>query len=169
MATLGRLATRHEGEPGPAPDVTLETWEVRDESASGLRLERVDPKANARVALNQLLGIQLAEGKPYLLATIKWVSVSSDFGLRIGVQILPGVPQGIAIKSAGANATGESFTQGFLLPAFAPLKAPETLVVPASWFKPNREMEIADRPGRVRLAELVERGSDFERVTFGPG
>jgi hypothetical protein len=169
IATLGRLATRNEGDSGPAPDVTLETWEIRDESAAGLRLERVDPQANARVALNQLLGIQLADGKPFLLSTVKWVSVSSDFGLRIGVQILPGVPQGIAIKSAGANASGEPFTQGFLLPAFAPLKAPETLVIPAGWFKPNREMEIADRPGRVRLVELIDRGSDFERVSFGPG
>jgi len=169
IATLGRLATRHEGESGPSPDVSLETWQVRDESASGLRLERVDAQASARVVLNQLLGIQLADGKPFLLCTVKWVSVSTDFGLRIGVQILPGVPQGIGIKSAGANASGESFTQGFLLPAFVPLKAPETLVIPAGWFKPNREMEIADRPGRVRLVELIDRGADFERVSFGPG
>src|SRR5262249_40105044 len=57
MATLGRLATRNEGESGPPPDVMVETWQVRDESASGLRLERVDPQASARVVLNQLLGI----------------------------------------------------------------------------------------------------------------
>ena len=97
-----------------------------------------------------------------------WLSVSTDFSLRIGVQILPGVPQGIAIKPSGANASGESFTQGFLLPAFAPLKAPETLVIPTGWFKPKREMEIADRSGRVRLAELIDRGADFERVSFEP-
>jgi hypothetical protein len=168
IATLGRLATRREDDSGPAPDASLETWQIKDESASGMRLERVDPSASSRVALNQLLGIQLADGKPFLLCTIKWLSVSAEFGLRIGVQILPGVPQGIAIKPAGAAASGEPFTQGFLLPAFAPLKAPETLVIPAGWFKPKREMEIADRPGRVRLVELVDRGADFERVAFEP-
>jgi hypothetical protein len=29
-------------------------------------------------------------------------------------------------------------------------------------------MEIADRPGRVRLVELIDRGADFERVSFEP-
>ena len=168
IATLGRVATRHDDDPGPAPDATFETWRVKDESASGMRLERVD-SGSARVVLGQLLGIQLAEGKPFLLCTIKWLSVSADFALRIGVQILPGVPQGVAIKPSGANAPAESFTQGFLLPAFAPLKAPETLVIPAGWFKPKREMEIADRQGKVRMVELIERGADFERVSFEAG
>jgi hypothetical protein len=85
--------------------------------------------------------------------------------LRIGVQILPGVPQGVAIKPAGANT--EPFVQGFLLPAFAPLQAPETLVTPAGWFKPKREIEVTDRP-RVRLVEVIDRGADFERVSFEP-
>ena len=164
LATLGRLATRDD-EPAAASDVALETWQIRDESASGLRLERVEAGGGSRVVLNQLLGIQLADGKPILLGTIRWLSVSTDFALRIGVQILPGVPQGIAIKPSGPNAA-EPFAQGFLLPAFAPLQAPETLVIPAGWFKPKREMEIADRPGRVRLADLIDRGADFERVSF---
>jgi len=31
-------------------------------------------------------------------------------------------------------------------------------------------MEIADRPGRgAGLVELIDRGADFERVSFGPG
>jgi hypothetical protein len=78
----------------------------------------------------------------------------------------PRSSQGIAVKPAGANAGRRAFVQGFLLPAFAPLQAPETLVTPAGWFKAKREMEIADRQGRVRLVELVDRGADFERVSF---
>jgi hypothetical protein len=114
--------------------------------------------------IGQLLGIRFADDKAFLLCTIKWLSVSADFSLRIGVQILPGVPQGIGIKSAGANT--EPYSQGFLLPAFAPLQAPETLVMPLTWFKPKREIEVADRQGRVRLLELIDRGADFERVSF---
>jgi len=167
IATLGRLATsRLEDDPATTPNFPLETWQIKDESASGLRLERVDPRASSRLVLGQLLGIRLADAKAFLLCTIKWLSVSTDFGLRIGVQILPGVPQGIAVRPAGANP--DPFVQGFLLPAFAPLQAPETLVTPASWFKPKREIEVADRQGRVRLVELVDRGADFERVSFEP-
>ncbi|HKW37398.1 MAG TPA: hypothetical protein VJO54_06285 [Burkholderiales bacterium] len=165
FATLGRLATaRQADEPATTPNYPLETWQIHDESASGLRLERVDPRAGSRLLLGQLLGIRLADAKAFLLCTIKWLSVSADFGLRIGVQILPGVPQGIAIKPAGANA--DPYVQGFLLPAFAPLQAPETLVIAVGSFKPKREMEIADHSGRVRLIELVDRGADFERVSF---
>jgi len=166
LATLGRLATRRDDDPATTPNFPLETWQIRDESASGLRLERVEPRASSRLVLGQLLGIRLADAKAFLLCTVKWLSVSTDFGLRIGVQILPGVPQGIAIKPAGANAAAEPFVQGFLLPAFAPLQAPETLVTPAGWFKPKREMEVADRQGRLRLVELIDRGADFERVSF---
>lgn len=166
LATFGRLATRHEDDPATTPNYALETWQIKDESASGLRLERVDPRASSRLVLGQLLGIRLADAKAFLLCTVKWLSVSTDFSLRIGVQILPGVPQGIAIKPAGV--TTEPFVQGFLLPAFAALQAPETLVTPAGWFKPKREIEVADRQGRVRLVEVVDRGPDFERLSFEP-
>jgi hypothetical protein len=165
FATLGRLATaRQEDGPATTPNFPLESWQIRDESASGLRLGRVDPRASSRLVLGQLLGIRLADPKAFLLCTIKWLSVSTDFGISVGVQILPGVPLGIAIKPAGANA--DPYVQGFLLPAFAPLQAPETVVMPAGWFKPKRDLEIADRPGRVRLLDLVDRGADFERVSF---
>jgi len=87
--------------------------------------------------------------------------------LRAGVQILPGIPQGAAIRAAGAGAAAEQYAPAFLLPAVAALQAPETLVVPAGWFKPNREIEVVtDRSGKLRLASVIDRGADFECVTF---
>jgi hypothetical protein len=47
------------------------------------------------------------------------------------------------------------------------LQAPATLVTAAGWFKPKRVVEVAsEKPMRVRLLEVVERGIDFERVTY---
>jgi len=87
--------------------------------------------------------------------------------LRAGVHILPGIPQGAAIRAVDGHAAAEQYTAAFLLPAVAALKAPETLVVPAGWFKPNREIEVlTERAGKLRLASVVDRGADFERVTF---
>jgi hypothetical protein len=167
IATLGRVSTRDEDEPGPPPDFAVETWQIKDESASGLRLARVDLAASSRLILGQLLGIRLADAKAFLLCTVKWLSVSREFELRVGVQILPGIPQGAAIRAAGANASAEQYTPAFLLPAVAALQAPETLVVPAGWFKPNREIEVVtDRSGKLRLASVIDRGADFECVTF---
>src|SRR6266571_1145029 len=137
-----------------------------DVSASGLRLARVDPAASSRLMLGQLLGIRLADAKAFLLCAVKWLSVSVEFELRAGVHILPGIPQGAAIRAVGAPAA-EQHIPAFLLPALAALQTPETLVVPAGWFKPNREIEVlAERSGKLRLASVVDRGADFERVTF---
>ena len=167
IATLGRVATRHEEEPGPAPDFAVETWQIKDESASGLRIARVDPAASSRLMLGQLLGIRLADAKAFLLCTVKWLSVSGEFELRAGVQILPGIPQGIAVRAAGAVTSAEEYMPAFLLPAVAALQTPETLVLPAGWFKPSREIEVlTDRPGKLRLASVIDRGADFECVTF---
>jgi hypothetical protein len=166
IATLGRVAIREE-EPGPASDFTVENWQIKDESASGLRLGRVDPAASSRLVLGQLLGIRLADAKAFLLCTVKWLSVSVEFELRIGVQILPGIPQGVAVRPAGAVTSAEGYTPAFLLPAVAALQTPEMLVVPAGWFKPNREIEVlTERTGKLRLASVIDRGADFECVTF---
>src|SRR5438309_5134473 len=168
IATLGRVATVREDEPGPPPDFAVETWQIRDESASGLRLARVDASAKSRLMLGQLLGIRLADAKAFLLCAVKWLSVSLEFELRTGVHILPGIPQGAAIRASGGQAAAEQYTPAFLLPAVAALQAPETLVVPAGWFKPNREIEVlAERSGKLRLASLVDRVADFERGPFG--
>ncbi len=163
IATLGRVATRHEDEPGPPPDFAVETWQIRDESASGLRLARTDPAASSRLILGQLLGIRLADAKAFLLCKVKWLSVSVEFELRAGVQILPGIPQGVALTASGAT---EQYTPAFLLPAVAALQTREALVVPAGWFKPKREIELTERAGKLRLAAISDRGADFECVTF---
>src|SRR5256886_4278745 len=131
IATLGRVAMVHEDEPSPTPDFAVETWQIRDESASGLRLARVDAAASSRLMLGQLLGIRLSDAKAFLLCAVKWLSVSVEFELRAGVHILPGIPQGAAIRPIGAPAAAEQYTPAFLLPAVAALHAPETLVVPA--------------------------------------
>ncbi|HEY6241588.1 MAG TPA: hypothetical protein VIW78_12235 [Burkholderiales bacterium] len=167
IATFGRLATRHEDAPGTTPNFPVETWQIKDESASGLRLERIDPAAASRMVLGQLLGIRPADAKAFLLCTIRWLSVSPAFELRIGVQILPGIPLGVAIRATDAGAAAEKYTQALMLPAVAALQTPETLVLPIGWFKPNREIELfTERAGQVRLASVVDRGADFERVNF---
>ena len=47
------------------------------------------------------------------------------------------------------------------------LDAPPTLVLTSGWYKPKRVVEVyVDAAVRVRLTELIERGSDFERVAY---
>jgi hypothetical protein len=85
-----------------------------------------------------------------------------------GVQVLPGVPQGIAIRPTGATVSrSEHYLRAFVLPALPALKEPDSLVAPHGWFQAGRIIEIfTDREVRVRLNELLARGADFERISF---
>jgi hypothetical protein len=57
--------------------------------------------------------------------------------------------------------------QAVSLTAVKALNSPPSLVLPVGWYKPNRIIEVfVDSSIRVRLSELVERGSDFERVAY---
>jgi hypothetical protein len=61
----------------------------------------------------------------------------------------------------------EKFVQALALGAVQALGAPPTLVLPVGWYKPGRILEVyGESSQRLRLTELVERGSDFERVAY---
>jgi hypothetical protein len=48
------------------------------------------------------------------------------------------------------------------------LKENTSLVLPSGWFAPGRLVEIhaGEEPITVRLHNLIEKGSDYERVGF---
>ena len=49
----------------------------------------------------------------------------------------------------------------------AAINAPPSLVLPAGWFKPRRVIEVyVDGHVKVRLTEMIDRGSDYERVAY---
>ena len=62
----------------------------------------------------------------------------------------------------------EKCEQALLLPAVAALQPPATLILPAGWYRPKRVIEVhSDKAEQVLLTGMVERGADFERVSFG--
>jgi cyclic-di-GMP-binding protein len=170
IATFGRVATRHEDEDyGKTQGFFLETWELKDESRSGLRLERPDASAAARYQLHQLVAVRPADGKNFILGMVRWLSVGPDLLLRAGVRKMPGMPKGVTVRGTGLNATNEKNAPALLLPAFPALGSPESLVIPSGWYKPKRVIElIRDGSSNVELGALLERGTDYERVTFEP-
>jgi cyclic-di-GMP-binding protein len=169
IATFGRIATHQDDDDSMAHGFGLETWQIKEESLSGLRLERLDPAAVSRLQLNQLFAVRPADAKSYFLGILRWLSVSPDFELRAGVRTIPGVPSGVTIRATGLNTMAEKYVPALMLPAVAALQSPDTLVLPAGWFKPKRVIEIyTDRAYDLMLMAMVERGVDFERVTFEP-
>lgn len=143
-----------------------ETWDLLDQSAMGCRLGR--PINNGgRVSHNQLFGVKMNKDH-FNLGSLRWLSIDPD-QLMIGVRLLPGIPQPVSIRSTGLSPTGTNkYIPALLLPAVAAVKSPPTLVLPPGWYRPTRVLEIyaEPMPKRIRVGELIERGPDYERITF---
>ena len=167
IATFGRVSTRDEEDFSVAQGFLLEHWQLEDESARGLRMARRAGNPGKRMAPGQLVGVRPADSKSFQLGQVRWLMAGNAGDLHCGVRLLPGAPIAAAVRAIGVNVAGERYVQAFALAAVPALNAPPTLVTAAGWFRPKRVIEAAiHRTLRVRLLALVERGTDFERLSY---
>ncbi len=165
IATFGRVSTRQEVSPLQQSAVEPENWNIIDESPAGLRIARIS--GDSRLTHTQLVAVKPGNSAAFLLGSIRWLAVDRNNVARIGLRLLPGVPSGISIRAAGANARREKYVPALSLPAVRALSSPDSLVLPAGWFKPLRVIQVhSDTAREVRLTGVLDRGSDFERVAF---
>ena len=147
---------------------TVENWAVADESIAGFRLLRFG--TGVHLEYGQLVGIDPPDGKHFLLCQISWLMYLASGALVVGVHVLPGVPQPIAVRQTGVGvAPTDKYSRAFLLPALPVLQQEATLVLPKGWFGAGRVVEICtDRRMEVRLIAAPDQGVDFDRVSFSP-
>ena len=151
----------------PTKQLAGEAWHILDQSATGLRLLRPHARGQQRIAIGVLMAIRFkGESEQHILSSVRWTMVREDGSIEIGVQILPGMPKPISLigvlKGGKRNVRGKAF----LLPAVPALKETSTLVIPNGWFEAGRMVEIYEMKQTIRLGQPLERGKDFDRVTF---
>jgi hypothetical protein len=169
IATFGRIATRDESGFSQLHGYAIETWTLLDESITGLRMRRAADAPGGRFSHTQLIGLRPSDSRSFMLGTVRWLLSTHELDLTAGVRLMPGVPQAVAVKPTGINALSEKYVPALSLPEVPALHAPATLILPNGWFRPKRVVEVwRDAPQQVLLTGIVERGSDFERVTFEP-
>lgn len=142
-----------------------ENWQMENESIMGAHLTRADPDGQ-RLNCQQL--ISLCFGETRLLGSTAWVRVMISGKLRIGVKYLPGVPSPVRIRAYGINPSN-AVAPGFMLPALPEISTPASLILPRDWFEPDRMIELTSGNGEVSVVRLgfnVERGIDYERVSY---
>jgi hypothetical protein len=167
IATFGHVSTRDEDDYSVAQGFLLEQWQLEDESAQGLKMRRRAGSSGRRMAHGQLVGVRTPEAKSFRLGQARWLMATERGDLACGVKLLPGLPLAAAVRATGVNAADEKYVQAIALAAVPALKAPPTLVLAPGWFRPKRVIEAAiQKPLRVRLLEVAERGTDFERVAY---
>lgn len=141
-----------------------------DESATELRLERPLNAPGKPLASGQLIAVRMEKSDDFMLGKLHWVVLSgSRDTLIVNVHLLPGIPAGVTIRSAGPGPADARYSRGLFLPEVEQLDAPASVITPTGWFTANRVIEIevqADTMHRIRLDRLIERGTDFERVAF---
>jgi hypothetical protein len=167
IATFGRLSTREDEAVSAAHGFQLETWQLLDESAQGLKMTRRAGAPGKRYSHGQLVAVRPADAKGFMLGQVRWLSQSEESDLFAGVRLLPGLPAATAVRPIGVNVRDEQYTRALSLTAVPALNSPPALVLPAGWYKPKRLVEVyLDSAIQLRLAEVLERGSDFERVSY---
>ncbi|MDH3319479.1 MAG: hypothetical protein OEO84_07280 [Betaproteobacteria bacterium] len=167
IATFGRLSTRDEEDYSVAQGFLLEQWQLEDESAQGLKMLRRAGNPGRRMAQGQLVGVRPADAKSFQIGQARWLMATELGDLVCGVKLLPGLPLAAAVRGTGVNAADEKHAQAIALAAVPALRAPPTLVLAPGWFRPKRVIEaVIQKPLRVRLLEVVERGTDFERIAY---
>jgi cyclic-di-GMP-binding protein len=147
------------------PAFDVEHWEMQDESATGFRLRRQG--VGERLYQQQLIALRPDGGRQFILCEVRWLMQGIDDSLTIGVSVLPGVAQGVAVRPlATSNQPAQNYSQAFLLPQVGTVAA--SLIVPIGFFQPNRviELRIDEDPQRVWLREQLQRGFDYDRVRF---
>ena len=144
----------------------LESWGVVDEMMGAWRLLR-PPTASKGVAIGRILAMRLGDAAPFFLGMVQALVQETDGRVVITVALFPGKPVPIAVRAADSrNRHGTQWAQAFRLPALERLGIPESLVVPTGMATRGRGIETWSSGSKESTVyEVLERGTDFDRVT----
>ena len=148
-----------------------EEWLVEENSLIRGRLLR-SVTVGDRMAAHHLISVFTPNSTAHKAGAIERIEVTHSGQLYIDVHYLPGQPQAaVANASLHPRATGSGSAPCLILPAMEKLRIPASLVLPRDWFAAGRELELTlpDRSKqKVVLGISVERGVDYERVSYKP-
>jgi hypothetical protein len=101
------------------------------------------------------------------------IEVAHSGQLYVTLHYLPSQPQAVIANAAESSQAmlKSGSVPCLMLPAMEKLRIPASLVMPRDWFQAGREVELTlvDRSKqKIKLGISVERGVDYERVSFKP-
>lgn len=170
IATFGRVLSDDGQRTSSKSGSAMEAWQIQDESMLGARLLRQEA-GEARLSPRQILATHHAEATVCTLGVVAWLTVTQSGQLHAGVRHLPGTPQAVAVKTTGVNPAALTEAAALLLPALPKLKIPASLIIPRNLFQAGRMLEMTSSDGetqKVKLGFSVEKGLNYERVSFTP-
>ena len=147
----------------------IDQWQIKDESAGGLLLERSKESGGIYVRVGDLLGIQDKASEQWRIGLVRWLKNPEASTVEMGVEMLAPWAEPVAVKtSAPAYQTGQ-FMPALLLPAIAFLRRPATLLTAWGTYQPGSDIYLTQKETETRLvhlAKLLERTGSFEHIVF---
>jgi hypothetical protein len=147
-----------------------EEWLVEEDGLLHGRLLR-KTTVGERLGLNHLISVHKPDTATYKLGIVTVANVTRSGQLYIGVRYLPGSPQAVIARGNASDNRLSGSTAALLLPEMPNLRIPASLIIPRDWFHAGRHLDLAlpENPKQgVTLGISVEKGSDYERVSFKP-
>jgi hypothetical protein len=149
-----------------------EDWLVEENTLLRGRLLRNSPTGD-RMAAHHIISIFTADSRVHKAGVIDRIEVAHSGQLYVTVHYLPGQPQAVIANAAESSQAmlKSGSAPCLMLPAIEKLRIPASLVMPRDWFQTGREIDLTlvDRSKqKIRLGISVERGVDYERVSFKP-
>ncbi|MDD2700385.1 MAG: hypothetical protein PHH36_04015 [Sideroxydans sp.] len=172
IATFGRVLDETGNHELKELGFLPEEWLVEENTLLRGRLLRYSPTGD-RLAAHHIISIFTADNPAHKAGVIDRIEVAHSGQLYATVHYLPGQPQ--AVIANAAESSQAMLLSGsapcVMLPAMEKLRIPASLVMPRNWFLAGREIELTlvDRSKqKIKLGISVERGVDYERVSFKP-
>jgi hypothetical protein len=157
MANAGRTQVGYSATP---QTLTVEPWDVIDESLEGVRLKRRSTAAKG-VAVGRLVAMRLGDRAPFMVGVVRGIENGVD-GLVMSVAMFPGKPEPIAARTSNPN-----WSQAISLPAVEKIGVPRTLVVGSGLGVRGRQVHFWQEGAQQgKVLDVVERGADFDRVSL---
>jgi len=145
----------------------MDDWRLLDESATGLRIAR-PLKEGVRIGAGLLIAVKMKDSPRFTLGNVRWALREGENSLAAGIQMFPGEPRPVAVRTTESDNTQSAWRLAFLLPEITALKESASVVVPAGTFRIDRTIEIVvDQQAKIlKLFRVLDRGIEFERCNF---
>ncbi|HUP29353.1 MAG TPA: hypothetical protein VM122_04200, partial [Usitatibacter sp.] len=167
IEVFGQVSSRTQSMMVAEHSFTAESWGVIDEMLGAWRLVR-PANASRGVAIGRLMVMRPADTSPYFLGMVSALVQETDGRVVITVTLFPGRPEPVAVRGAdfSRSRTSTKWLEGFRLAPLEKLRVPASLVLPSGVAAAGRGIEVWENGAakQAMVAEIIERGSDFDRV-----
>lgn len=154
------------------PARTVTTWQLVDESATGIALrKRINGTDQLRIG--ELLSIrQINKNNPgkWNLAVVRWIKSTDNDEIEMGIQRIGAGVEPRVIQADTPHDVRKSLIPALFLPSLEAMKQPATLVAPRGVYRPDRVMVVDDgyRSQRLIATRLLQINRSFEQFEFKP-